>query len=119
MVHRLRLTENGTGYVDQRTGALLAQEQLKSFLVYGGEKVVFEKEEIAEIKKLQPPGVYSFLQMCECIYECVFLVWVWHSGLLLTFASQEFVCWASSRYRISVTLTTSRHPCSCTRTTTR
>jgi len=50
-----------SGYVDQRTGALLAQEQLKSFLVYGGEKVVFEKEEIAEIKKLQPPGMYSLL----------------------------------------------------------
>ena len=53
----------GTGYVDETTGALLAQEQLKSYLMYGGEKVVFEKEEIADIKKIQSPGMQP---RCDC-----------------------------------------------------
>jgi ATP-dependent DNA helicase 2 subunit 1 len=46
-----------TAYVDTRTGRLLAQQDLKSSYEYGGEKVIFSREEVARIKQLQPPGM--------------------------------------------------------------
>jgi len=36
---------------------------MRAYYVYGGEKVVFDKEEIAAIKKLKSPGMMIYIQV--------------------------------------------------------
>ena len=43
-------------YFPQDTGSVLMLTDIKYYQEFGGEKVVFEKEEIAEMKKFADPG---------------------------------------------------------------
>ena len=44
-------------YFPQDTGSVLMPTDIKYYQEFGGEKVVFEKEEIAEMKKFSDPGM--------------------------------------------------------------
>ena len=44
-------------YFPQDTGSVLMPTDIKYYQEFGGEKVVFEKEEIAEMKKFSEPGM--------------------------------------------------------------
>ncbi|KAJ3179478.1 X-ray repair cross-complementing protein 6 [Gaertneriomyces sp. JEL0708] len=45
-----------TTWVDQLTGNALLPNEMKSYWIYGGDKVVFSKEEVNEIKYFHDPG---------------------------------------------------------------
>lgn len=42
------------------TGTLLMDTQIKQFFDYGREKVIFEKEEIQQIKTVDVAGIFAF-----------------------------------------------------------
>lgn len=50
-------TVTKTRYHCKSTGQLLLPANIKPYMPYGGEKVVFEKEEVAKIKKFDNPGL--------------------------------------------------------------
>ena len=43
----------------QDTGTELMPTDIKYYQLFGGEKVIFEKEEVIEMKKFGEPGMYE------------------------------------------------------------
>lgn len=46
-----------TRYFCRQTGQLLLPSSVKAYMPYGGEKVIFDKEEVTQIKKFDSPGL--------------------------------------------------------------
>ena len=44
---------------------------MKFYQPFGGEKVAFEKEEVAEVKKFAEPGMCVCVCVCVCVCACV------------------------------------------------
>lgn len=58
----------------QDTGTELMPQDIKYYQQFGGEKVIFEKEETVEMKKLGTKGVYT-----QYLFYCVCIIHILHS----------------------------------------
>lgn len=56
----------------QDTGTELMPQDIKYYQDFGGEKVVFEKEETTEMKKLMEKGRNCLPLLCTLELECFF-----------------------------------------------
>ena len=61
--------------VMQDTGADLMPTDIKYYQEFGGEKVIFEKEEVTEMKKFGEPGMLVYT--CEGYHMIVFFMIVY------------------------------------------
>jgi len=49
-----------TIYSSRPLGALLMDSQIKYYYIFGGERVVFDKDDVAKIKTIDTPGIVRF-----------------------------------------------------------
>lgn len=63
-----QLVKTTTKYVCVDTGTLLMDTQIKHYFDYGGEKVIFDTDELKKIKSFDDPGNIYLFHCCNNLY---------------------------------------------------